>query len=203
MECSREHMSASESKNTPILAMKVNRQQFNMPSEEVIAMLNDMRLEGGWLEPLPGKHALIEELIPDVKARLDKLKLTPMHRTRLEKMLSDLKAMQMDKGVDLALYSKTIQSIQHGTCFRNNQTALPMVRARLRAYLEKMQAHTLSPMELRKCSAVVAADKEFARILQSEADDEMEKLYATFSKLSTAASSSAPKRLAQRSKRKH
>ena len=63
--CVQRPMSRSDLKSEPIFKMLWNGQRCNMTSKAVIDMLNEMRVEDGWLEPLPGKHALIEKRIPD------------------------------------------------------------------------------------------------------------------------------------------
>ena len=77
------------------------------------------------------------------------------------------------------------------------------MRAKLRAYLEESLARPLSPTERLTCSAIVTADKEFARVLQLETDEEMDKLYAAFSKLSLSESSCQTSGPSRKSKRKH
>lgn len=184
--------------------MQVNERVCDMEADGVIDMLNDMRIEDGWCEPLPGKHAMIKQLIPVVEHYLGDPEWTSKARVRLEKMLVDLLAMQKDKYVDALLYSTTIKQIQNGTFFsEGNQIALPKMRTILREYLEEMRTRPLSPMERLKCSAVVDADKEFVRLLQMDPNDGMNELYAAFSKLSVAASSSEPGNASRKPKRKH
>ena len=200
--CLQRKVSATELDRTFLINMKCNGHFLKMTPEAVIGMLSEMRVEKGRVEPMPGKHDVINALIADIRSGLAKRDVAPTKRAPMEKMLSDLKAMQKDRLVDELLYRKTIDLIEEGAV--DKSTLLPTARAILRTHLQTMKTHHLSPEEHLRCNAILELDNEFARMLdvENDRDEEMLQLRAAFSNLSTAPSSSGHGGHSQQRKRK-
>ena len=201
-ECLQRKVSATELDRTFLINMKYNGHFLKMTPEAVIGMLSEMRVEKGRVEPMPGKHDVINALIADITSGLAKGDVAPTKRAPMEKMLADLKAMQKDRLVDELLYRKTIDLIEEGAV--DKSTLLPTARAILRTHLQTMKTHHLSPEEHLRCNAILELDNEFARMLdvENDGDEEMLQLRAAFSNLSTAPSSSGHGGHSQQRKRK-
>ena len=96
-------MSAAEAEGAPLFGINYNGRVLRMTPESIVRMLSEMRRERGQLEPLPGKHALVETLVVDVTAYLARKDLTSTWRAPMEKFLAELRAMQKDNVVDMIL----------------------------------------------------------------------------------------------------
>ena len=195
-------MSTAEAEGAPLFAIKYNGRVVSMPPDSVIRMLSEMRRERGQLEPMPGKHAIIEALVVDITDSLAKKDLKSTVRASMEKMLTELRAMQKDKVVDELLYRKTTDALEEGAL--DKSTFLPWALAKLRNHLKAMQTQVRSPEEDLKCNAIIELDKVYARMLgvEDETDVEMRQLLADFSRLSTTSSSSGHGGSSQRGKRR-
>ena len=195
-------MSAAEAEGAPLFGINYNGRVLTMTPESIVRMLSEMRRERGQLEPLPGKHALVETLVVDVTAYLARKDLTSTWRAPMEKFLAELRAMQKDKVVDELLYRKTTDALEEGAL--DKSTFLPWARAQLRNHLQAMQTQVRSPEEDLKCNAIIELDKVYARMLgvEDDGDVEMRQLLASFSRLSTTSSSSGHAGSSQRGKRR-
>ena len=190
------------SASTPLFSIKYNGRVLSMPPDSVIRMLSEMRRERGQLEPMPGKHAIIEALVVDITDSLARKDLKSTVRASMEKMLTELRAMQKDKVVDELLYRKTTDALEAGAL--DKSTFLPLARAKLRNHLKAMQTQVRSPEEDLKFNAIIELDRVYARMLgvEEDGDVEMRQLLAEFSRLSTTSSSSGHGGSSQRGERR-
>ena len=68
--CRQREVSATELDCTFLINMKYNGHFLKMTPEAVIGMLSEMRVEKGRVEPMPGKHYVINALIADITSDL-------------------------------------------------------------------------------------------------------------------------------------